>query len=220
MKRIFILLPLVLLSACASKKPAVVKMPPVVSGTTLSPADRESVRYGENLKAYQVGRYIDPNTDMVMHEAHTIYRVETTAKWNLHPNVYPYPPGSLPGGPVVGIIDPAHKDSPITPEIAAEVDRQKAMSQALMADHQQMNHALNQLSTVMPATAQIAKENALLKVQAMATQRRLEILEDEFRKQQLEEQAQRQQQQAQQEQQHETEASQPVMPPVNGTNDW
>ena len=218
MKRILIFIPLILLSACASKKPVVVKMPPVVSGTTLTPADMESVRYGENLKAYQVGRYIDPNNNLVMHEAHTIYRVETTAKWNLHPNVRPYPPGSLPGGPVVGIIDPAHKDSPITPEVVAEVDRQKAATQALIADNQQMSHALGQLSKVMPVTARIAKDNALLKVQTLATERRLEILENQFRKQQQEQQQQAQQQQAQQ--QHETEVVQPVTPPVDGTNDW
>jgi hypothetical protein len=214
MKRFLIFIPLILLSACASKKPGVVKMPPVVSGTTLTPADMELVRYGENLKAYQVGRYIDPNNDLVMHEAHTIYRVETTAKWNLHPDVHPYPPGSLPGGPVVGIIDPAHKDSPITPEVVAEVDRQKAATQALIADNQQMSHALRQLSKIMPATARIAKENALLKVQTLATERRLEILENQFRKQAQEQQ----QQQAQQ--QHETEVVQPVTPPVDGTNDW
>ena len=52
-----------------------------------------------------------------MHEAHTVFRVETTAKWNLHPNM----PVNVPGGPVVGIIDPAHKDSPLTPEVVAEV---------------------------------------------------------------------------------------------------
>ena len=58
-------------------------MPPAVSGTTLATEDMESVRYGENLKAYSIGRYVDPNDGLVMHEAHTVYRVETTAKWNL-----------------------------------------------------------------------------------------------------------------------------------------
>jgi len=203
MKRILIFIPLILLPACASKKPVVVKMPPIVTGTTLSTADTESVRYGENLKAYQVGRYIDPSDDLVMHEAHTIYRVETTAKWNLPPDVYPYAPGNLPGGPVVGIIDPAHENGPITPEIAAEVDRQKAATQALIVQSQRMNQALNQLSQVLPVTSQVAAENAQLKAQELATEQRLEILEDQFRKQQPE-----------------TEFTPPVAPSVKGTNDW
>jgi hypothetical protein len=71
-------------------------MPRSVPGTTLATDDIESVRYGENLKAYSFGRYIDPNDGLVMHEAHTVYRVETTAKWNLHPNA----PVNVPGGPV------------------------------------------------------------------------------------------------------------------------
>lgn len=204
MKRILIFIPLILLPACASKKPVVVKMPPIVTGTVLSTADIESVRYAENLKAYQIGRYIDPNDDLVMHEAHTIYRVETTAKWNLHPDVYPYAPGDLPGGPVVGIIDPAHENGPITPEIAAEVGRQKAATQALIAQGQRMNQALSQLSQVLPVTSQVAQENAQLKAQEMETERRLEILEDQARKQQ----------------QTETEFTPPVAPSGKGTNDW
>jgi hypothetical protein len=167
----------------------------------------ESVRYGENMKAYPIGRYIDPNDELVMHEAHTIYRVETTAKWNLHPDVYPYAPGNLPGGPVVGIIDPAHQDSPITPEIITEVDRQKAATQTLIAQSQRMNQALNQLAKILPVTAQVAEENAQLKAQSLANERRLELLEDQMRKQQTQPQT-------------ETEFNPPVAPSVKGTNDW
>lgn len=206
MNRALIFIPLILLSACASHKPVIVQMPPVVSGTELTTADMESVRYGENLKAYQIGRYIDPNDSLVMHEAHTIYRVETTAKWNLRPDVYPYAPGSLPGGPVVGIIDPAHENSPITPEIVAEVDRQKAATQALLAQGQRINQALNQLSQVMPVTSQIAQENAQLKAEELGNERRLEILENQLQKQQA--------------QQTETTLTPPVNPSMNGTNGW
>ncbi|MGH7968515.1 MAG: hypothetical protein ACREIC_07305, partial [Limisphaerales bacterium] len=127
MKKLILLIPLLFLPACATKKPVVVRMPHSVPGTTLPSEDIESVRYGENLKAYPVGRYVDPNNSLVMHEAHTVYRVETTSKWNLHPNG----PASIPAGPVVGIIDPAHKESPVTAEVAAEVNRQKAATQAL-----------------------------------------------------------------------------------------
>jgi hypothetical protein len=205
MKRIFLFIPLIFLSACAAKKPVVLAMPPAVMGTVLSPEDMASVRYDENVKAYEVSRYIDPNDSLVMHEAHTIYRVETTAKWNLHPNA----PVDVPGGPVVGIIDTAHKDSPITPEIVAEVDRQQAATQTLLAQSQRLNLALKQLSRILPATEQVAEQNAQLKVQVLATERRLEILEDQFRKQQQEAQ-----------QQQETEIAQPVAPSVNETNDW
>ncbi len=182
MKRILIFIPLIFLSACASNKPVVVQMPRSVPGTTLATDDIESVRYGENLKAYSIGRYVDPNDGLVMHEAHTLYRVETTAKWNLHPNA----PVNVPGGPVIGIIDPAHKDSPLTPEVVAEVDRQKAATMALIGQGQRMNQALNQLSKTLSATAQVAQENVQLKSEVSTTEKRMDALEEEFRKTQTE----------------------------------
>ena len=182
MKRILIFIPLIFLSACASKKPVIVQMPPAVSGTILETEDMESVRYGENLKAYSIGRYVDPNDGLVMHEAHTLYRVETTSKWNLHPNA----PANVPGGPVIGIIDPAHKDSPLTPEVVAEVDRQKAATMALIVQGQRMNQALNQLSKTLSVTAQVAQENVQLKGEVTTSEKRLDALEEEFRQAQTE----------------------------------
>jgi ribosomal protein L12E/L44/L45/RPP1/RPP2 len=134
-----------------------------------------------------------------MHEAHTVYRVETTAKWNLHPNA----PVTVPSGPVVGIIDPAHRDSPVTPEVVAEVDRQKAATMALIVQGQRMNEALNQLSKTLSATAQVAAENVQLKNEATATEKRLDALEEEFRKTQTE-----------------AQFTTPATPSVKGTNDW
>lgn len=178
MKRIIFFIPLVLLSACASHKPVVVQMPPSVPGTILSSEDMESVRYGENIESYSIGRYIDPNDPLVMHEAHTVYRVETTAKWNLHPNVPVY----VPSGPVVGIVDPAYQQGPLTPEVAAEVAKQRAATQALVAQGQRMNLALGALSQTLGATAQVAAQNAQLQNEMFTTQRRLDVLEDEFRR--------------------------------------
>ncbi len=68
--------------SCASKTPPVVKVEPS-PGRHLSRAESDRVRLPETIKAYPLGRYADPNHRGVMHEAHTIYRVETTPKWNL-----------------------------------------------------------------------------------------------------------------------------------------
>jgi hypothetical protein len=178
MNRMIFFIPLLFLPACASHKPVVVQMPPGVPGTVLSTEDMQSVRYGENIEAYSMGRYIDPNDPLVMHEAHTVYRVETTAKWNLHPNAPVY----VPSGPVVGIVDPAYKEGPLTPEVAAEVAKQRAATQALVAQGQRMNLALGQLSQTLGSTAQVAAQNAQLQTEMFTTQRRLDVLEDEFRR--------------------------------------
>ena len=181
------LIPLLLLSACASHRtPTVFNMPRPVPGTTLPSDDIESVRYSENIKAYNVGRYVDPNNPLAMHERHVVYRVETTAKWNLHPNA----PATVALGPAVRIIDPARKDSPTTPEIIAEVNRQKAATQTVIDQGKRLNDTLAQISTALDAGKYVAEQNRQLKTELDLTKQRLDLLESEIRNQQKESPAQ------------------------------
>jgi hypothetical protein len=174
-------------------------MPRSVPATALSAEGMESIRYGENLKAYPVGRYVEPNNSLVMHEAHTVYRVETTAKWNLHPNG----PASAPGGPAVGLIDPARKDGPTTAEVVAEVNRQKAATQAMIAEGARISQTLNQLTTNFAVTKQISEENAQLKATVNTTTKRMEALEEQFRQKPAD-----------------TAFTTPPVPALRETNDW
>ena len=49
------------------------------------PADsQEKVMSNPNLRAYAIGRYVDPGR-RVMHEEHSVYRVERMPAWNLIP---------------------------------------------------------------------------------------------------------------------------------------
>ena len=47
---------------------------------SMTTSDPASVRTPEQVKAYPVGRYEDPNDPDVMHEGHTIYRAETSPR--------------------------------------------------------------------------------------------------------------------------------------------
>ena len=182
MKTIY-LIPLLLLSACAShRKPTVLNMPRPVPGTTLPSDDIESVRYEENIKAYNVGRYIDPNNALAMHERHVVYRVETTAKWNLHPNAA----ATVALGPAVRIIDPARKDGPTTPEIIAEVNRQKAATQTVIDQGKRLNNTLTQMATALDAGKQAVEQNRQLKTDLDAAKQRRDLLEAEIRDRQKE----------------------------------
>jgi hypothetical protein len=174
------LIPFLALTACASKKPVVVQMNSGVPGTIIPAEDAESIRYGENLKAYTFGRYVEPDNPLVMHERHTVYRVETTPKWNLHPN----PAVSVPMGPVNRIIDSARREPPVNAEVISEVNRQKGITQTLIAQNQRMEEALKQLSGVIAAGQQTAAQNAQLKQQFDANTKRLDILEQQLRDQQ------------------------------------
>ena len=177
------LIPLLLLSACASHRNlAALNMPRPVPGMSLPSDDIESVRYSENIKAYNLGRYVDPNNALVMHERHVVYRVETTAKWNLYPNA----PAIVALGPAVQIIDPAHKDGPTTPEVIAEVNHQKAATQTVIEQGRRLNDSLTQISSALDASKQVAEQNRQLKTEIDLAKQRLDLLEAEIRNQQKE----------------------------------
>lgn len=53
-----------------------------VNTESLGSRNRDRLRTPEIVKAYPVGRYVDLNSGRVMHEKHTIYRVEEDAAWN------------------------------------------------------------------------------------------------------------------------------------------
>ncbi len=118
----------------------------------------------------------------VMHERHVVYRVETTAKWNLRPNA----PATVALGPAVQIIDPAYKDGPTTPEVIAEVNRQKAATQTVIEQGRRLNDTLTQISTALDASKQVAEQNRQLKTELDLTKQRLDLLETEIRNQQKE----------------------------------
>lgn len=173
--KVFLLISLALLTGCAS--PHIVKMPPPVPGTTLSPEELESLRYAENVKAYHIGRYIDPNDGLVMHEAHMVYRIETTAKWNLHPDG----PPTVSFGPPVAIVDSAKYAAPINAEVIAEVNKQRAATQILVAQGTKFNQSLSQLAGAFQVVKQVDEQNLQLKQELTVTEKRLDALEDGLR---------------------------------------
>ena len=169
-----------ILAACASRpKPAIRTAAHVVPGSALSGKGVGSVRYAENIKAYPLGRYIDPNNSRIMHEGHSLYRVETTAKWKLHPNG----PVPMPRGPV-HIRDSARTTSPIGDELFAELNQQKEATKAIMQGGQVVSQKLGELSGKLQQTQEIAAQNALLKQEMNTARQRLDALEEEVRKQQ------------------------------------
>ena len=131
-----------LLGGCQLPPQEAVKLPPPrlepppapIAGPELDPENVEKVRVGESLKAYPVGRYVDPNDPSVMHEAHTIYRREAGANWNLNPNA----PTVVPLGPVLAVADPAKTPNPLP----AELEQRIAEQNQLMATLVEQNEAL------------------------------------------------------------------------------
>ncbi len=175
-----------LLASCATRHAPVVRLTPqAVPGTTLPSERMESVRYAENIRAYPLGRYIDPNNSRIMHEGHTLYRVESTSKWNLHPNR----PVAVPLGPVTRIRDAARSTGPLSDELTVELNRQREATKAVIQGGQIVSQKLDQLSASVQQTRQVAAQNAQLQQEVNTTRQRLDALEEELRRKQRAERA-------------------------------
>lgn len=165
-----------LLAGCATH-PKTVVVPPLprdVPGTTLPSEGIESVRYAENIKAYPVNRYVDPANRGLMHEGHTLYRVETSARWNLRPNQ----PVAVPLGPSVAVVcNPAAHPGPLPGELTAELSRQKEATRTVIAQGERLGGSIDRLQSALNQTAEMAQQQRTMQAELTRAQGRIEQLE-------------------------------------------
>jgi hypothetical protein len=161
----FYLIPLLFLSAC-STAPRLTLRPQQPSAT-----DADGIRYPEVLHAYHVGRYADPNDDLIMHEQHVVYRVEESTRWNFH------------SGPVAGDLpaipsrDAAFAPTPVNDAILAEVNSQKAATTQIMMQARILSAALAQFQTALQQTKTNLQETVILRASVNNMKQRLDALE-------------------------------------------
>jgi hypothetical protein len=145
----------VLLQGCASKQVSKSDslLPPVNLHSKSSKAlyytdDKQSLRLQKQLKAYPVGRYTDPNNPNILHEAHTIYRLEKPSKWNQSPNK----PIVVPLGPTYAISDPNQLKSPINEALEQALIAQTEILQELQKQNEQLLNRIELLENEMHAS--------------------------------------------------------------------
>ena len=161
--KIIYLLPLLLLSACSTPKLALRPLPPP------SDAGNSAVRYPEVVRAYHVGRYAEPNDDLVMHEQHTVFRVEENTRWDLHP-------GSG-GGSTIIPRDAAFSPAPVNDDILAEVNSQRLATAQIMGQSRALSSALMQFQSALQQTKTNWQQTAALRATVNAMQQRLDAIE-------------------------------------------
>lgn len=170
MKRLILILPIVLLAACASRTPKnIVVVPAVASSRPVN--DLDNVRRAEAVLEYRFGRYVDPDSRLVMHEAHPVYRIEKGAAWNLRPD------GSSKSTPTA-VNAPVRATSP-DDAVVAEVNKQKAATKAFTEQTATLNQRLAALTEAVAQTRQIAEQQLLQQRDITALKTRLNAVEKE-----------------------------------------
>jgi hypothetical protein len=146
-----------------------------------------SLRTVERLVAYPVARYIDPNHAGILHEAHTVYRVESQPHWNLRPGNNA---GSLPTGGAAGSSGARATSSysragnaspertlPSRDEWLVEVQRQKSANAELLKSHQLLEKQVTALASALARSIEQADRRAQLERDLDSAQSHLSRLE-------------------------------------------
>jgi hypothetical protein len=161
----FYLIPLLFLPACSTAPRLVLRPqepPPLTENST--------IRYPELLHAYHIGRYADPNDDLLLHEQHVIYRVEESARWDFHPG---RANGQPPAAP---LCDAAFAPVPVNDAILAEVNSQRFATTEIMSQTRTLSAALAQFQIALQQTKTNLQETARLRVTVNQLQKRLDAI--------------------------------------------
>lgn len=161
--KMFYLIPLLFLSACSTATKLTLR-------PQQPPAEISAIRYPEIVNAYHVGRYSDPNDDLVLHEQHVVYRVEENTRWDFHP-------GSVGGNfPVLPPRDAAFVPAPVNDVILAEVNSQRLATTQIMLQARTLSAALAQFQAALQQTKTNLQETARLRVTVIDMQKRIDAL--------------------------------------------
>ena len=147
-----LLIPALFLAACASRAPRAVPVTPAVPLSR--PVAAATLRTPEHVREYRFGRYVDPGDPLTMHEGHPVYRIETSAGWNLRP------------GSAIARSSRVRAEAPSVSThdaVVAEVNKQRAATRAFTEQTARLNQQLADMSKATAQAEELAKQNVALK---------------------------------------------------------
>lgn len=133
----------------------------------LAPGCRESVWLPDQVSAYAVGRYVDPRDPNLVHEAHTLYRREISSRPNLAS-------ASSTKSPLIFSASGTNDTTLLRDALTAELNRQRATSQALVEQAKLLDQGVRRLSAqTLQVQEELAEANRF-RSQALAGSNRVE----------------------------------------------
>ena len=146
-------------------------------GRKIDPYDVSRVRHPEEVHTYHIGRL--PSRDRrEMHEAHSVYRVEQSARWDQRLPATPM----TSRGVVLGIREPAHDPVPKDSVINAERVRQIELSGQIEKRVAMLRDKQEQIEAFLASAPDKNKTIAELQQQNAKAQSELSALKEEHRK--------------------------------------
>jgi len=162
------LVPLLFLSACATQPKLIVRPAPPPASEPV-----ESVRYAEVVRAYYLGRCVDPDHPETMDEQHPIYRIEAGARWNLHP-------GPQTANPLNPRPNAAFAPAPTNDFVIAEMNRQREFTARVMQEATRLTQAFDELQKVVSEMKNVASNQDLINARLANTEQQVAEFEREL----------------------------------------
>lgn len=164
-------IPLLFVASCASR-PQLTFRP--LSPPAVEPAD--AVRYGEVVRAYHVGRTVDPIHPEMMEEEHPVYRIEVSGRWNLHPGT----------GSAANLLNPppdsAYAPPPTNDVLVEEMNRQRENTALVMQQAARLAQSYKELQAMFAEMRKVAQDNAVLGARLAKTEQKVAGFEKEMQK--------------------------------------
>jgi hypothetical protein len=146
-------------------------------GRRLDPYDASRVRLPEKVHAYHVGRL--PSRDRrEMHEAHTVYRVDQSERWDQR---LPATPMSS-TGVVLGIREPSHDPVPKDEVLRSERARQAGLTQQIEQQVVTLREKGQQIEAFLASAPDKNKTILELQQSKETTEKELAALQQEYQK--------------------------------------
>ena len=166
------LIPLLFLSACSTAPKLVLRPQPS------PPINADAIRYPEIVRAYHFGRYVDPHDGLVMHEQHTVFRVEENTRWDLQP-LRAATIGCAPISVTTTTAphDVAFSPLPVNDAVLAEVNAQRLATAQIIMQSRMLSSVLAQFQTALSQTKTNLQETAILRATVSDIKHRLASLE-------------------------------------------
>lgn len=146
-------------------------------GRKVDPYDTSRVRLPEEVHSYEIGRL--PSRDRrEMHEAHTVYKVEQTARWDQRLPATPM----ASRGVVLGIREPSHSPVPIDQVVEDERKRQTELTLQLKERIAMLDSKREQIEAFLASAPDKNRTIAELQQQKANSEKELEVLKEDYRK--------------------------------------
>ena len=105
----------------------------------------ENVYTQSHIRAFQVGRYQDPENEHLMHEAHTVYELIDDGRWNLNSNL----PAAIPMGDAIVVALPEQKQEITVFELQAEQNTLHCTLEQILAENKELKMNLQKMKSRM-----------------------------------------------------------------------